>query len=80
MARAKAAGEQWRRSSFRQRRQLLKIILKFIVENQEEICRYRGTVPTAMPAAAGAALLSAHLVAGERGVMRCGARRWRQRQ
>ncbi|KAL4856021.1 Aldehyde dehydrogenase 22A1 [Chlorella vulgaris] len=39
VARAKAAGEEWRRSSFGQRSLLLKIILKFIVENQEEICR-----------------------------------------
>ncbi|PRW57735.1 Aldehyde dehydrogenase 22A1 [Chlorella sorokiniana] len=39
VARAKAAGAQWRTSPFSQRRQLLKIMLKFIVENQEEICR-----------------------------------------
>lgn len=40
VARAKAAGAQWRTSPFSQRRQLLKIMLKFIVENQEEICRH----------------------------------------
>lgn len=40
VARAKAAGAQWRASPFSQRRQLLKIMLKFIVENQEEICRW----------------------------------------
>lgn len=40
-ARAKEAGKEWRGSSFAQRRLLLKILLKFIVENQEEICRYR---------------------------------------
>lgn len=39
MSRAKAASVEWRRSPFAQRRLLLKIILKFIVENQEEICR-----------------------------------------
>lgn len=42
VARAKAAGQQWRASPFSQRRQLLKIMLKFIVENQEEICRWAG--------------------------------------
>ncbi|KAL4441818.1 hypothetical protein ABPG77_003734 [Micractinium sp. CCAP 211/92] len=39
VARAKAAGQEWRGSSFAQRRLLLRIILKFIVENQQEICR-----------------------------------------
>ncbi len=29
----------WRDSSFAQRKLLLKVILKYIVENQEEICR-----------------------------------------
>ena len=36
---AKAAGAEWRCSSFAQRRLLLKVILKFIVETLEEICR-----------------------------------------
>ena len=39
VARAKAAGAEWRDSPFSQRRRLLRVILKFIVENQEEICR-----------------------------------------
>lgn len=42
MSRAKAAGAAWRASPYSQRRRLLKIILKFIVENQEEICRWAG--------------------------------------
>eukprot|EP00887_Chlorella_sp_A99_P003616 scaffold7.g3616.t1 len=39
VAAAKAAAAEWRTSSFKQRRLLLRIILKHIVENQEEICR-----------------------------------------
>lgn len=39
VSRAKTASEQWRGSPYSQRRLLLKVILKFIVENQEEICR-----------------------------------------
>jgi len=30
----------WRASSFAQRRQLLSILLKFIIEHQEDICRW----------------------------------------
>lgn len=30
----------WKKSSFGKRRRLLKIMLKFIIENQETICRY----------------------------------------
>ena len=40
MARAKVAAAQWRGSSFRQRRLLMKILLKYVVENQEQICRW----------------------------------------
>ena len=42
VARCGAAADEWRRSGFAQRRRLLRIILKFIVENQEEICRWAG--------------------------------------
>lgn len=31
--------QEWRKSSFSARRRLLKVLLKFIVENQEPICR-----------------------------------------
>jgi len=31
--------QEWRNSSFGERRRLLKILLKFIIENQEIICR-----------------------------------------
>jgi hypothetical protein len=34
-------GQEWCHSSFAQRRRLLKIMLKFIIENQETICRWR---------------------------------------
>jgi acyl-CoA reductase-like NAD-dependent aldehyde dehydrogenase len=47
-ASAKAAAQEWRKSSFAQRRLLLKIILKFIVENQEEICRWAGRLLVAL--------------------------------
>jgi hypothetical protein len=30
----------WRSSSFSQRRQLLKILLKYIIAHQQEICRW----------------------------------------
>jgi hypothetical protein len=33
------AVQEWAHSSFSQRRKLLKIMLKFIIENQETICR-----------------------------------------
>ncbi|KAG1661699.1 hypothetical protein FOA52_002035 [Chlamydomonas sp. UWO 241] len=36
---AKAAQAVWKSSPFSQRRKLLRILLKFVVENQEEICR-----------------------------------------
>jgi len=29
----------WRHSSFSQRRQLLKVLLKYIISHQQEICR-----------------------------------------
>ena len=29
----------WRHSSFKQRRQLLQILLKYIISHQQEICR-----------------------------------------
>ncbi len=37
----------WRRSSFRQRRLLLRVLLKYIVDNQETICR---CLPRCLPA------------------------------
>lgn len=37
--RAKAAAEEWKFSSFAHRRRLLQILLKYILDNQEEICR-----------------------------------------
>lgn len=33
--------QTWRHSSFHQRRQLIRIILKYVVEHQREICRCR---------------------------------------
>ncbi|CAL8470086.1 g9628 [Coccomyxa elongata] len=36
---ARAAAEMWRNSSFRQRKLLLKTLLKYILHNQEAICR-----------------------------------------
>ncbi|PNW88530.1 hypothetical protein CHLRE_01g033350v5 [Chlamydomonas reinhardtii] len=39
IARCKAAQKEWRTSSFAQRRKLLRILLKFIIENVETICR-----------------------------------------
>ncbi len=39
IAKARAASKIWRNSTFGQRRKLLKILLKFVVENQETICR-----------------------------------------
>lgn len=45
--RSKAAAKSWKSSSFEQRRQLLRILLKHVVENQEVICRcaLRGELP-----------------------------------
>ncbi|GIL63479.1 hypothetical protein Vafri_17528 [Volvox africanus] len=39
IARAREASKVWRKSSFSQRRKLLRILLKFIVDNMETICR-----------------------------------------
>ncbi|GLI61056.1 hypothetical protein VaNZ11_003318, partial [Volvox africanus] len=39
IARAREASKVWRKSSFSQRRQLLRILLKFVVDNMETICR-----------------------------------------
>lgn len=39
IARAKVAAQQWRESSFANRRRLLKTILKFILKEQKTICR-----------------------------------------
>lgn len=39
IARAKEAAKIWRKSSFAQRRKLLRILLKFMIENQENIIR-----------------------------------------
>lgn len=39
LARAKEASKVWKKSSFGQRRKLLSILLKYIIENQETICR-----------------------------------------
>ena len=36
---AKAAHEEWRKTSFEQRRKLLRVLQKFILENQHTICR-----------------------------------------
>lgn len=32
--------QEWRKSTFRQRSRLLKTLVKYIVENQNTICRY----------------------------------------
>ncbi len=32
--------QEWRKSTFRQRSRLLKTLVKYIVENQDTICRY----------------------------------------
>ncbi|KAK9821805.1 hypothetical protein WJX81_007733 [Elliptochloris bilobata] len=37
--RARAAAKDWRQSSFRQRRLLMRVLLKYIIEHQETICR-----------------------------------------
>ncbi|KAI8471381.1 MAG: Aldehyde/histidinol dehydrogenase [Monoraphidium minutum] len=39
IAKAKEASKMWRSSSFKQRRLLLKVLLKYIITHQEEICR-----------------------------------------
>jgi len=39
VARARAAQKDWKKSSFAERRRVLEILLKFIIENQETICR-----------------------------------------
>jgi acyl-CoA reductase-like NAD-dependent aldehyde dehydrogenase len=39
IARARAAHEEWRHSSFAQRRRVLSVLLKYILEHQEEICQ-----------------------------------------
>ncbi|BDA44107.1 betaine aldehyde dehydrogenase, chloroplastic [Coccomyxa sp. Obi] len=39
ITKARAAAEMWRNSSFRQRKLLLKTLLKYILHNQEAICR-----------------------------------------
>ena len=39
LGRAKVASKEWKKSTFAQRRKLLKIFLKYIVENQEAICK-----------------------------------------
>lgn len=39
MDRSREAANEWRHSSFNQRRRLLKIILRYILDNQEDICR-----------------------------------------
>ncbi|MEW5302973.1 MAG: hypothetical protein WDW38_003925 [Sanguina aurantia] len=39
VTKAKEAAQVWKTSTFKQRRRLLKTLLKFIVENQETICR-----------------------------------------
>jgi acyl-CoA reductase-like NAD-dependent aldehyde dehydrogenase len=36
---ARVAQKEWSQSSFATRRRLLKILLKYVVENQEIICR-----------------------------------------
>jgi hypothetical protein len=48
VSRTQLCGPQvWRRSSFRQRRLLLRVLLKYIVDNQETICR---CLPRCLPA------------------------------
>ncbi|KAL6755042.1 Aldehyde/histidinol dehydrogenase [Haematococcus lacustris] len=39
IANAKSAAQTWRSSSFSQRRRLLRILLKFIIDHQDTICR-----------------------------------------
>jgi hypothetical protein len=39
VARAKEAQVTWAKSSFEQRRQLLRIFLRYILDHQEDICR-----------------------------------------
>jgi acyl-CoA reductase-like NAD-dependent aldehyde dehydrogenase len=40
---ARIAAASWKRSSFDQRRLLLRVLLKYIVENQEAICKISAT-------------------------------------
>lgn len=40
MAQARKAMKIWAKSSFKQRRQFLRILLKYIIEHQELICEY----------------------------------------
>jgi acyl-CoA reductase-like NAD-dependent aldehyde dehydrogenase len=39
VARARAAALRWRASTFAQRRRLMRVLLRYVVEHQEEICR-----------------------------------------
>lgn len=39
IADCRAASKEWARSSFAQRRALMRVLLKFTVDNQETICR-----------------------------------------
>jgi acyl-CoA reductase-like NAD-dependent aldehyde dehydrogenase len=39
IARAKVAQKEWGKSSFKQRRMLMKILQRFILENQDTICQ-----------------------------------------
>lgn len=39
VAKARVASEAWQRSSFAQRQHALKVILKFVLENQEQMAR-----------------------------------------
>lgn len=39
IAECRAASKKWARSSFAQRRALMRVLLKYTVDNQETICR-----------------------------------------
>jgi acyl-CoA reductase-like NAD-dependent aldehyde dehydrogenase len=39
VARARVAQKEWAKTSFSERRAVLRMILKFVLENQEEICK-----------------------------------------
>ena len=39
VSRARAAQEQWAQTTFEQRREVLRVLLDFVVDNQEALCR-----------------------------------------
>lgn len=42
IAKCRAAQQQWSRSSYAQRRRLMRVLLKYVVDNQDTLCRYVG--------------------------------------